>query len=48
MPGLFLVRIASIKQQLGALTEAADEYKLVLSKSSHYVPALKGKCICAA
>ena len=35
-------RIACIKQTLSMLTEAIEEYKLILKDSPDYVPALKG------
>ncbi|XP_012943920.1 tetratricopeptide repeat protein 37 isoform X2 [Aplysia californica] len=35
-------QIASIKQTLGSLSEAVQEYKQVLGMSAHYVPVLKG------
>ena len=43
-----LPRMASIKQRLGVLTEAADEYRAILDKSADYVPALKGGLLIAA
>ncbi|XP_070543416.1 tetratricopeptide repeat protein 37-like [Ptychodera flava] len=35
-------QIAAIKQTLGLLAEAVTEYKVILSNSADYVPALKG------
>ena len=37
-----VTRMASIKQRLGVLIEAAKEYRAILDKSADYVPALKG------
>ena len=39
----FLHRMASIKQLLGQLEEAVNEYTAVLQIEPSYVPALKGK-----
>jgi len=39
----FTSSIAAIKQTLGLFTESIDEYKLILSRDSEYVPALKGE-----
>ena len=38
-------RIACIKQTLSMLTEAIEEYQLILKDSPDYVPALKGDFI---
>ncbi|XP_062516907.1 tetratricopeptide repeat protein 37-like isoform X2 [Corticium candelabrum] len=35
-------RIAAIKQAVGLLNNAVDEYEIILKQNSNYVPALKG------
>ncbi|KAL8583667.1 hypothetical protein ACOMHN_037390 [Nucella lapillus] len=37
-----LYQMASIKQTLGSLREAVEEYSPILDRAPHYVPALKG------